>query len=193
MRNARLGGCAAALIAAAGLATATGVSYAHEGHTTEDHTVQSLPGPGWQPLVEGPGAARVVRVLPTASALAGRAHRRRSLAYFAQLTDFQLADEESPARVEFADRGAASAFRPQEAFQPWAIDWSFRQLDQFTGASPVAQAGGARAAMDLALLTGDHADNQHANEALWVRQLMEGGGVLNPNSGVKSDYSACRP
>jgi hypothetical protein len=37
------------------------------------------------------------------NAPAGRDQRRRSLAYFGQLTDFQLADEESPARVEFTD------------------------------------------------------------------------------------------
>ena len=34
-----------------------------------------------------------------------RASKRTSLAYFGQLSDFQLADEESPARVEFARSG----------------------------------------------------------------------------------------
>ena len=198
MRNARLGGCAAALTAAVALAIATGVSYAHPlGHTTEDHTTQAgppiFPGSSFETLVEGPGAARVVRPLPTASALAGRADRRRSLAYFGQLTDFQLADEESPARVEFVDRGPNSAFRPQEAFHPWAIDYSFRQLNQFTTASPHVQGGGARAPMDLALVTGDQSDNQQYNETLWVRQLIEGGEPLTPNSGIKSDYSECPP
>ena len=96
-------------------------------------------------------------------------------------------------RKKIADKGANSAFRPQEAFHPWAIDYSFRQLNQFTGASPHAQAGGARAPMDLAVLTGDHADNQQHNEAVWVRQLIEGGTPLTPNSGIKSDYSECRP
>jgi hypothetical protein len=38
-------------------------------------------------------------------AAAGRESRRRSLAYVSQMTDFQLADEESPARVEFLDPG----------------------------------------------------------------------------------------
>jgi 3',5'-cyclic AMP phosphodiesterase CpdA len=197
MRNARLGACAAGLIAAA-LAAATGVSWAEpSGHTTEEQTLGSgppiAPGSKFEQVAEGPPQARVVRTLPNASALAGRNDRRRSLAYFAQLSDFQLVDEESPARVEFADKGANSAFRPQEAFHPWAIDYSFRQLNQFTGASPHAQAGGARAPMDLALLTGDHADNQQHNEAVWVRQLIEGGTPLTPNSGIKSDYSECRP
>jgi hypothetical protein len=184
-------------MAAGALALVAGVSYAHEGHTTEDHTVQSgppiFPGSSFETLVEGPPAVRVVRTLRSASALAGRTDRRRSLAYFAQLTDFQLADEESPARVEFVDRGAAPAYRPQEGFDAWAIDYSFRQLDQFTPASPHTQAGGARAPMDLALVTGDQSDNQQYNETLWVRQLIEGGSPLTPNSGMKSDYSQCRP
>ena len=47
--------------------------------------------------------------------------------------------------------------------------------------------------MDLALVTGDQSDNQQYNETLWVRQLIEGGAPLTPNSGIKSDYSECRP
>ena len=191
-------GMAGALAVAFALALATGVSYAEPlGHTSEEQTLGAgppiFPGSKFEQVVEGPGQPRVVRTLANASALAGRADRRHSLAYFAQLTDFQLVDEESPARVEFADKGANAAFRPQEAFHPWAIDHSFRQLNQFTAASPVTQAGGARAPMDLALLTGDHSDNQQQNEALWVRELIEGGTPLTPNSGVRSDYSRCRP
>jgi Ca2+-binding RTX toxin-like protein len=191
-------GVTAMLAFALALAVATGVSYAHPlGHTTENHTVQAgppiFPGSSFETLVEGPGSPRVVRTLPTASALAGREDRRRSLVYLAQLTDFQLADEESPARVEFADRGPNAAYRPQEAFEPWAIDYSFRQLNQFTPASPHPQGGGARAPMDLALVTGDQSDNQQFNETLWVRQLIEGGEPLTPNSGIKSDYAECRP
>jgi Ca2+-binding RTX toxin-like protein len=178
------------------LALATGASYAHElGHTTEDHTIQAggplFPGSTFETLVEGPGAPRVVRGLPTAAPLGGRAGRRLSMSYFAQLTDFQLADEESPARVEFVDRGPSSAHRPHEAFHPWGVDYSFRQLNQFTPASPHAQAGGVRAPMDLGLLTGDQSDNQQHNETVWVRQLIEGGTPLTPNSGIKSDYAEC--
>jgi len=51
-------------------------------------------------LAPGPGSANVLRELPRAKAQSRREGRRRSLAYFAHLTDFQLADEESPARVQ---------------------------------------------------------------------------------------------
>ena len=56
----------------------------------------------------------------------GRERRRVSLAYFGQISDFQLADEESPARVEFLDPDpsgtASSAWRPQEALQVHQVD-----------------------------------------------------------------------
>ena len=134
------------------------------------------------------GASEATPEIPNAQS--GRADRRRSLSYVGQLTDFQLADEESPARVEFTDQEptgfAASAWRPQEALQPFIIDWSIRQMNLFSGASPVAQSGGDRAAMDFTLLTGDQADNMQRNEMLWVRSLLEGGATLDPNSGSQN-------
>jgi len=42
----------------------------------------------------------------------------------------------------------------------------------------------------LAILTGDEADNQQENEVAWVRQLIEGGQTVDPNSGTR-DYSDC--
>jgi hypothetical protein len=177
-------------------------SEAHEAspdaHTTEEQTVREGPlldpaKPGFFQLVAGPGSPYVVRRIAPAGVTSARGDRRRSLAYFGQLTDFQLADEESPARVEFVDRGPSSAWRPQEAFHPFAIDYSLRQMNNFAGASPVTQAGGARARMGLALLTGDNSDNQQTNETLWVRQLLEGERV-DPNSGRRvNDYAECGP
>jgi hypothetical protein len=140
---------------------------------------------------QGAGWARVTRELAAGQAQAGRETRRRSLTYFAQMSDFQLADEESPARVEAADSLASGAWRPEEALDPFSIDAAIRQLDRFTSASPVAQGGGTRAPMDFALTTGDNADNQQYNENVWVRQLLEGGQPLSPNSGVRSSYSQC--
>ena len=123
-----------------------------------------------------------------AGAQADREKRRRSLTYFAQLTDFQLADEESPKRVEFLDIAGTpftAAWRPQEALEPFIADQAIRQVDTFSAASPVTGKGNARARMDLALTTGDSADNKQRNEVNWVVKLLEGG-TLNPNSGVES-------
>lgn len=167
-----------------------------EGFTTVERSVVAGPPldplkPRFLTLGQGPGWARVTRELVPGLAQAGRETRRRSLTYFAQLSDFQLADEESPARVEFSDSLASSAWRPMEAFGPHTVDAALRQVNRFTAASPVAQGGGTRAVMDFALTTGDNSDNQQYNENVWVRQLLEGGQPLTPNSGVKGTYDQC--
>ena len=142
-------------------------------------------------LKTGPGEP-FIRREDLAEAEGGRGDRRRSLAYFAQLTDFQLADEESPARVEFLDSDpsgtARSSWRPQEAFHPFAIDESLREVNSLA-TSPVRQGNGKSAKLHSAILTGDQADNQQFNETLWVRQLIEPGSSLDPGSGV-NNYGA---
>lgn len=194
-RRAVLAVAVVAVVCAAALA---GSSFAQTmGRTTGQVTV--VPGPpldpvkpGFLTLASGPLAPREVRNLPRAKAQSRRGDRRRSLAYFAQLTDFQLADEESPARQELNApllRGSSS-WRPQEALMPAVIDLSIRQLNHFTTASPNRGAKGRRAPMDFALLTGDQADNQQENETTWVRQLLEGGQTVDPNSGTRN-YSRC--
>ena len=124
-------------------------------------------------------------------AQAGRETRRASLAYFAQLSDFQLADEESPARVEAADSLASGARRPEEALGPFNIDAAIRQINRFTTLEPGRAGRRRESSMDFALTSGDNADNQQYNENVWVRQLLEGGQPLSPNSGVKSNYNEC--
>jgi len=134
----------------------------------------------------GPGWRRVVR--DDLGAAPGRArHRRRtSLLYFAQMSDFQLADEESPARVEALDYGGTpftSAWRPQEAFGPQSVDQGIRQINRFL-TSPIRNRRTRHARMAALITTGDNADNQQANEVAWTVRLMEGG-RLDPNSGVE--------
>jgi metallophosphoesterase (TIGR03767 family) len=188
---------AAALTAAAVAAMpAAAPAASPDGFTTVERSIVAGPPldasrPRFLTVTQGPGWARVTRELLPGQAQAGRETRRRSLAYFAQLTDFQLADEESPARVEAADSLAGGAWRPEEALGPFNIDTEIRQIDRFTSASPVAQGGGARAQMDLAITTGDNADNKQYNENVWVRQLLEGGSSLSPNSGVRNGYNEC--
>ncbi len=111
--------------------------------------------------------------------------RRRSLLYFAQLSDFQLADEESPARAEaldVADSPFTSAWRPQEALEPFTVDQVVRQINRFD-VSPIRNRRRRHARLALSITTGDSADNQQINETKWVVGLLEGG-RLNPNSGV---------
>ena len=183
-----------ALLVLAGAAQATHLFSDVAGHTTLERVISGAdPEDGYATLDSHPvdasylvrdGAGESDPAIPDAQA--GREGRRRSLAYFGQLTDFQMPDEESPARVEFLDQDpsgfAASAWRPQEALAAFTIDWSIRQMNLFAGASPVEQGDGSRAPMGFALMTGDQADSMQRNETEWVRTLLEGG-PLDPNSG----------
>jgi hypothetical protein len=192
-------GCA--LLAALTAAVALGATSDTLGKTTVQQRI--VPGNtinGYTFLKRGPGEPYVVRQEGVGTALPGRNLRRRSLVYFGQLSDFQLADEESPARVEFLDALAdpapiEAAWRPWEALNPQIDDAMIRQLNRFVSASPVKPGAGPRRRMDFTINTGDAADSQQRNETLWVRTLMEGG-LLNPNSGISPDgylHQLCPP
>jgi 3',5'-cyclic AMP phosphodiesterase CpdA len=195
------------VLATAGTAWASHTASDTAGHTTLEQILSPTndPAAGFTTLdVEAvddnylvrDAASEDLEGLPNAQP--GREGRRRSLAYFSQMTDFQLADEESPARVEFADQpsgapGPSSAHRPWEALGPFMIDYSVRQLNRFVGASPVPQGDGSANSMDFSLMTGDQADNQQRNETLWVRDLLEGHGSLNFNSGLANAAGYTQP
>lgn len=156
------------------------------GQTTVQQRIVPDGAGGFNQLTTGPGEGYVVRDGGFGSAEKGRAGRRAALAYFGQVSDFQLADEESPARVEFLDPAGApveAAFRPWEALEPFVDEAMIRQVNAFAGAGPVAAGDRSRPAMDFAIDTGDSADSQQLNETEWVRTLLEGG-ALDPNSGI---------
>ncbi|HYN50595.1 MAG TPA: hypothetical protein VES62_06690, partial [Thermoleophilaceae bacterium] len=180
--------CGVAGLAAIALAIAgAGEVAAKVPPTTIGATVTGNSSVPYSTLERGPGWARKTRS-DLAAPQAERAERRRSLLYFVQVTDFQLADEESPARVEFLDPIGppfSAAWRPQEAFVPHMVDASVRRINRFTR-SPLKARRGQRAKLRLAIATGDLADNQQLNEARWVRTLLEGG-RLDPNSGVEAE------
>ncbi len=160
--------------------------------TTSSVTIGGEPQAPYSRLKLIPGWKRVVRDDLGASARKGRQARRRSLLYFAQLSDFQLADEESPARAEALDvvnSPFQSAWRPQEALGPFTVDQVIRQVNRFDR-SPIRNQRRRHARMALSITTGDSADNQQINETKWVVRLLEGG-PLNPNSGVEG--GACAP
>src|SRR4051794_7851136 len=105
------------------------------GRSTADQRIVPAGGSNtFRTLALGPGEGYSVRQ-DLAAADAKRAKKRRSLAYFGQLSDFQLADEESPARVEFLDPPNGTQFpfdaawRPWEAMEPQIDDAAIRQLD----------------------------------------------------------------
>jgi metallophosphoesterase (TIGR03767 family) len=154
--------------------------------TTSSVTIGGDPHAPYSRLRLLPGSKRVVRDDLGARARAGRLARRRSLLYFAQLTDFQLSDEESPARAEaldIANTPFTSAWRPQEALEPFTVDEVVRQVNRFDS-SPLRNQRRRHARLALTITTGDSADNQQINETRWVVRLLEGG-RLDPNSGVE--------
>ena len=176
-----LAACVAVLVAApAGAHDTTGKS-------TVDQTIVPVDGPGFKILRLGPGEPHVVRTELVAGH-SQRATRRKSLIYFGQITDWQLPDEESPAREERFDadpfgRVSSSGYRPQEPLTIQAVEATVRQMNRFL-TSPVPQGDGSRAQMANAVMTGDLADNMQRNETTWVRDLLEGG-PINPGSGTR--------
>lgn len=94
------------------------------------------------------------------------------LIHFAQMTDTQLVDEESPLRVEFVDRIGPpyeAAYRPQEGLLPMVLAEEVRAV----------RAQGP----ELVIVTGDNADNTQRNETRWFIDILDGG-VVTADSGA---------
>lgn len=172
----------AALVALALLPSAAVADPA--GKTTREETIAPAPGSGYVPLRTGRGEGFVVRRAPGVRADPRREGRRRSLLFFSQLTDPQIADEMSPARVDFADAGGGelkSSWRPQEALGTQTFDSVVRNVNA-NARSQIRQGNGRRARLALAITTGDLADNQQLNETRWFKAVLDGGAV-DPFSG----------
>jgi 3',5'-cyclic AMP phosphodiesterase CpdA len=119
-----------------------------------------------------------------------------SIINFLQLSDFQIVDEESPARVEFLDttqRGPSSpfsaAYRPQESLTTQVTEAMVRQARDTV--SPVTGE-----TLDLSILTGDNADSQQYNETRWFIDILDGTAdrrppefedKVDPNSGIPTE------
>jgi 3',5'-cyclic AMP phosphodiesterase CpdA len=155
------------------------------GRTTLEQTIGLADVGGLRAPSSGPGAPFAVRSEGPLRVRAGREGSRRSLAFFAQLTDAQLADEMSPARLELL-RGTSSwlgLWRPHEALGPQTFDQAVRNVNA-NAVSRVPDAAGHRARLQFAVVTGDLSDNHQHNEVGWGVRLLEGG-RLDPFSGAQ--------
>ncbi len=149
------------------------------GRDTTQEAIEPDPGSGYRGLQTTEGEDYAVRRGPGAKARPARARQRRSLLFFAQITDPQIVDEMSPARVDFADPGGGelkSSWRPHEALGTQTFDSVVRNVNA-NRKSRVRQRGGKRAKLELAITTGDLADNQQLNETRWFQQVLVGGRV----------------
>lgn len=115
---------------------------------------------------------------------ARRAKTRRELTTFFTIADVQLADEESPARGEWADKcedhPASAAFRPQETMVPQLMN------GHVLAANEIARQGGPilGSDFDFTVALGDLADNQQYNEIRAVIDIFDGGQLVDPDSGA---------
>lgn len=151
------------------------------GVTTLDATIQ-VASDGT--LECGPGQEITVREEFVAADPA-RSSLRKELASFYTIADVQLADEESPARGEALDPCgpvpgvSSSAFRPHESMVIHLLNAHVQ------AAARVAATGGPALGSDLDFLIGlgDLADNQQYNEIRWIIDILDGGRLIDPDSG----------
>ncbi|MDA3865080.1 MAG: metallophosphoesterase [Deltaproteobacteria bacterium] len=106
----------------------------------------------------------------------GSVYNLNSLAYFAQLTDVHIVDEESPARAIHSPFSAASAWRPQEPYSPHLLDAAMKTINSFIPAR----------AHDFVAFTGDITDNHLFTELNTFLNVVEGN-LVDPDSGLDDD------
>lgn len=108
-------------------------------------------------------------------------HKGKSLAWFWQISDPQITDEESPCRMEgvnIAPYITGSDYRAQAKYATHMFDVHLQTAMRISDL--------ASRPFDFVLVTGDVSDNAQKNENEWFKQLM-GGGLIHPDSGEDDD------
>ena len=103
------------------------------------------------------------------------------LVAFAHLADTQMVDEESPGRVELVDfiggDPFSASYRPQEGLMPFVLNEEARAVRN------LRRGPATGAPIRLVMTGGDNVDNAQYNETRWFIDIMDGGRIVNPNSG----------
>ncbi len=143
-------------------------------------------------LACGPAAAVKVRT-DLKEPAASRAQTRSGLVSFLTLADLSIPDEESPLRTEFADACTAwpaqRSYRPQEALIPALVNAHVKAASAL--ASDPRGSPQVHLPYSFAVQLGDGADNQQQNELRTMIDLLDGGKVVDPDSG-KDGYEGAQ-
>lgn len=140
----------------------------------------------YRTLVAGAGEDFIPRYdLLGREADAGRASSRRSLYYFAHLSDIHVIDAQTPARMDAIQSLAPELFtdacRPQDTLTVHVLS---SVVDSVVAAQASTVTG---APLASALSTGDSADNLSQLETRWYIDILDGKEVL-ANSGAAGVY-----
>lgn len=122
---------------------------------------------------------------------ASTAPRSRTLIAFAHFADTQMVDEESPGRVELVDfiggDPFSSSYRPQEGLMAQVLDQQVRAV------RALRRGPATGAPIRLVMTGGDNVDNAQLNETRWFIDVLDGGRVVNPDSGRRGTCGLRRP
>jgi metallophosphoesterase (TIGR03767 family) len=162
------------------------------GRTTLEETIDIQLGEGFQFLRTEAGEPHAARKSSLGTLRSRRTKTRRSLVFFGQFTDPQLADEMSTARLDFLDEAGSplqDGNRPWEVASPHLFDQTIRNMNA-NRTSAVKPGSGKTARLQFAINTGDMADSQQLNETRWVVGILDGG-MVDPFSGVPVNDQNC--
>ncbi len=131
----------------------------------------------YRAVAPAPGTARVR--LDSLAPWGRRTATSVSLAFLAHVTDLQLADVQSPGRLEFMEElrghpGAAALIPAQRAQEPMC---AHAVAEAVRAVGRCLESRDTGAPLQLVVSTGDNLDNAQANELEWYVALMAGGRV----------------